>query len=104
MKNFLSKYWKRILTLITGIFIIINIASKIATPRNVISDVAKYGPDVEASNVNLNIGSGSLASDFVASSPVSGEMTKLIIILVIGLLAAVIIADLGSKKGGGKKK
>lgn len=104
MKNFLSKYWKRILILIAGIFIIINIVSKSAMPRNVISDVAKYGPDVEASNVNLNIGSGSLASDFVASSPVSEDMTKLAIILAIGLLAAVIIADLGSKKSGGKKK
>lgn len=104
MKNFLSKYWKRILILIAGIFIIINIVSKSAMPRNVISDVAKYGPDVEASNVNLNIGSGSLASDFVASSPVSEDMTKIAIVLVIGILAAVIISDLGSKKSGGKKK
>lgn len=104
MKNFLSKYWKRILILITGVFIIINIASKIATPRNVISDVAKYGPDVEASNVNLNIGSGSLASDFVQSSSIPEEILRIALVLAIAILVIVIVSDLISTKSGGKKK
>ena len=108
MKKLLSKYWKNILMIIGAIFIIINIANKCMAPHTLISEVAKYGPDIQSSggvaniidkmpNTNLDTGS-------VGSSIMNGEMMKICIITAVALVGVSILGDLANKKAAKKKK
>lgn len=101
MKNFLSKYWKRILILIAGIFIAINVISKCVAPHILVDEFAEYGPNVEKS---VHIDTGEIISEVKASSPFNEDMFRLVIILVVGLVAAAIIAEITTKKSSGAKK
>ncbi len=104
MKNFLSKYWKRILIIITGILIIINIVVKTSAPHTLVEEYAKYGSDVKASSVSIN--TREIADDVRSSAPMSDDMFRIAIVLVIGLLAAVILSDIANRKpaSAAKKK
>lgn len=105
MKNFLSKYWKKILIAIAAIFIIINIAGKCAAPHLLTTEYAKYGPEPKDS---VAINAGEVISDVTKevkdTPPVSEEMVRICLILAGGLLLACIISDLTSKKAPAKKK
>ena len=105
MKNFLSKYWKNFLIVITTIFIIINIISKCSAPHILTSEYAKYGPTVENS-VNGNAGEviSGVTSEIKNTPPISEEMVRICLILAAGLLLACIISDLTAKKAPAKKK
>ena len=63
MKSFLSKYWKRILILIAGIFIAINVISKCTAPHTLPQEYAKYGPDVEVSSGNFKESASQVITD-----------------------------------------
>lgn len=116
MKNFLSKYWKRILILIASVFIIINIVNKCVAPHTLIGEIAEYGPDIsssqekengedettEKSGENL---SDSIVNNITENSPFNGEMVRIIAIFAIALIGVCVISDLANKKSsGGKKK
>lgn len=102
MKNFLSKYWKRILITITGIFIFLDIINKVAIPNILVSEFAKYGPDVKSSGISIQ--PSEIMQEAKASAPMSGDMFNLIIVFIVGLVAAVIIGELASKKPSAAKK
>ena len=118
MKNFLSKNWKRILILIAGIFIAINVVNKCMAPRTLIEEFGKYGPDVEkknyfASGSLINTSGNSLISgensNFIEgtsfSSPLTAEMTKVALFIGGGIIIALILTELANKKpSSGKKK
>lgn len=105
MKNFLSKYWKKILIVIAAIFIIMNIVSKCVAPHVLISEYVEYG--IEPENI-VNIDANKVISsvtDEVKSTPlISEEMLKVCLILAGGLIIACIISDLTTKKAPAKKK
>ena len=106
MKKFLSKYWKRILILIASIFIIINIVSKCVAPHVLVDEFGVYGPDVESA-----VKSGEIinATDIVDkaqdSSPFPEDVTRLILVFIVGIVGALVIGEITTKKSsGGKKK
>ncbi len=105
MKNFLSKYWKKILIVIAAIFIIIDIISKCSAPHVLTNEYAKYGPDIEDS-VNINAGGviSNVTNEVKDTPPISEEMVRICLILAGGLLLACIISDLTTKKAPAKKK
>ena len=105
MKNFLSKYWKNLLIVITAIFIIINIISKCSTPHILTSEYAKYGPTVENS-VSGNAGKviSGVTSEIKNTPPISEDMLKICLVLAGALLLVCIISDLTTKKAPAKKK
>lgn len=106
MKKFLSKYWKRILIIIAIIFIGINIVSKCMAPHALVEEYGKYGPDVEYNNILSGDTSASqIVQDVKESSGLPDDIFSLVMILGIGLIAALIISELANKKSsGGKKK
>lgn len=105
MKNFLSKYWKKILIVIATIFIIMNIMSKCAAPHILTTEYAKYGPEPKDS---VKISAGEVISNVTKevkdTPPISEEMVRICLILAGGLLLACIISDLTTKKAPAKKK
>ena len=102
MKNFLSKYWKRILISIASIFIVINIISKCMAPHILVEEYAKYGPEVE-SKVETN--ASEVLDSVTESSPFTGDMLKVVLIAGGALILACVLSDLATKKSsGGKKK
>lgn len=105
MKNFLSKYWKKILIMIAAIFIIMNIMSKCAAPHILTTEYAKYGPEPKDS-VNINAGGviSNVTNEVKDTPPISEEMVRICLILAGGLLLACIISDLTTKKAPAKKK
>ena len=102
MKSFLSKNWKKILIIIAIIFIVLNMINKCIAPHILVEEYAKYGRDVEASNISV------YSSEFLAeareAAPVPDDIFRLLIILVGGILIVVIISELASKKSSAKKK
>ena len=106
MKKFLSKYWKRILIIIASIFIILNIVNKCVAPHVLVDEYGVYGPEVEASTISGEMMNSSEIMEKVEStSPFPEDMTRLILVLVVGLVGAVIIGEITTKKSsGGKKK
>lgn len=104
MKNFLSKYWKRILITIASIFVVINVYNKCVAPRLIISDYAKYGKDVTASNIVGSVGGAINSGVGTLTSSAPSDILRLAIILAIGLLVAVIIREITTKKAPAKKK
>lgn len=105
MKNFLSKYWKKILIVIAAIFIIIDIISKCSAPHVLTNEYAKYGPDIEDS-VDINAGGviSDVTNEVKDTAPISEEMVRICLILAGGLLLACVIADITTKKAPPKKK
>lgn len=103
MKNFLSKNWKRILILIAGIFIAVNIFHKVTAPRSLVSEFTQYGPDVENTST-LDIHPTEVMNEVRASAPVSDDVFRILMVLVIGIFAALVISDLANKKPAAKKK
>lgn len=101
MKLFLSKYWKKILIFITGILIFINIIHKSVAPRALVSEFAKYGPNVSATKSIAK--SSEILSTIKESVPVTDGIFRIGIILVIGLIAAVILSELANKAPSKKK-
>lgn len=105
MKNFLSKYWKKILIVIAAIFIIINIVGKCVAPHVLTAEYAKYGPEPKDS-VNINAGEviTTVTDEVKDTAPISEEMVRICLILAGGLLLACVISELTSKKAPAKKK
>ena len=106
MKNFLSKYWKRILIIIGLILIAINIWSKCVAPRILIDEYVKYGPNIERNETSINssINTSEVINNVSENSPFNEDMTKLVVILAAGLILVTVVNDLDNKKSGGKKK
>lgn len=108
MKKLLSKYWKNILMIIGAIFIIINIANKCMAPRTLISEVAKYGPDIQSSggitNIIDKIPNTNVDTENVGESIMNGEMMKICIIAAVALIGVSVLGDLANKKPAKKKK
>lgn len=106
MKNFLSKYWKRILIIIGVVLVAINIWGKCVAPRLLISEYAKYGPNVERSEsgVSTSINTSDVINNINESSPFNEDMTKIVLILMAGILLVAVVSDMTSKKSSGAKK
>lgn len=106
MKNFLSKYWKRILIIIGIILIAINIWSKCVAPRLLIDEYVKYGPNIERNETSINssLNTSEVITNVSENSPFDDGMTKIILILAAGLILVTVVNDLANKKSGGKKK
>lgn len=104
MKKFLSKNWKKILIIIAIIFIILNIVHKVIAPHILVEEYAKYGADVAAANISID--ASNIINDIKESKPagIPNDVFRLLIILVVGIFAAVIISDISTKKPAPKKK
>lgn len=102
MVSFLSKYWKKILIIITVIFIMINIVGKSIAPHKLVSEFAQYGP--EAKMLSINIDTSGMVNSLKESVNIPDNVFSIGVVLVIGLIAAVIISELGNKKAPAKKK
>ena len=101
MKSFLSKYWKKIMIYITLILIFINIVQKCIAPHILVSEFAKYGPDV--TTINGVTKSIDVLSSVRESVPVTDGILRIGIILVVGLIGAVIISEFANKAPAKKK-
>lgn len=73
MKNFISKNWKRILLIIGGIFIAINLIHIIITPATIPQDFLEYGPDIESDIFDKTNEIAEDVTDINFSSTNSGE-------------------------------
>ena len=104
MKNFLSKYWKRILITITGIFIFLNILRKTITPHILVSEYAKYGVDVKPSSLASRTAEQVASNVRETTAAVPESLFKIVLILGIGIIVAVILTDLANKKPAPAKK
>ena len=89
--------------IITGIFIVINIIGKCVAPHILVQEYAKYGPDVESS-VTDKIDTDKIVNEVKESAPFNEDMFRLVIILIIGIFAALIISELTTKKSSPAKK
>ena len=102
MKSFLSKYWKKILIWITAILAFVNIIHKCIAPHILVGEFAKYGPDVAASKIGFK--SSEALTSVRESIPVSDNIFKIGVVLIVGLIVAVIASELANKKAPAKKK
>lgn len=104
MKNFLSKNWKKILIILTIVFIAFNIIHKVVAPHILVEEYAKYGADVAPANIDIN--ASNIINEVKENAPagIPNDIFRLLIILVVGILAAVILSDLATKKPAPKKK
>ncbi|MBQ9314348.1 MAG: hypothetical protein IJ220_05020 [Clostridia bacterium] len=104
MKKFLSKNWKTILIIIAGIFIVLNIVNKCIAPHTLVGEYAKYGPDVEASDFNIN--ADKIINEVKESAPagIPNNIFRIAVIFAVGLLVVAIISDISNKKPAPKKK
>ena len=103
MKTLLSKYWKRILIFIAVVLIAMNIIHKTTAPHTLVEEFAHYGPTVAKMNT-VDLHPSEIANEVRESAPVSGDILRIVIIFVVGLLAAVILSDLANKKAAPAKK
>lgn len=105
MKKFFTKYWKRILIIIAGIFIVINVIGKCVAPRNLIEEYVEYGPNIESSESTGNkTDVDQVVTDIQEASPFNEDMFRLVMILVVGLVGAVVISEITTKKSSPAKK
>ena len=94
MKTFITNNWKKILIIIGGIFIAINVFTKIVTEKTLLADYVKYGKDIE----KVDVISGDIGEVVtVPESPFSPEMLKIIILMVALILLVVFLTSLGDK-------
>jgi len=100
MKNLITNHWKRIIIIIGGIFICLNFFSKLSTNKTLLSDYIKYGKEVE----KIELISGDVSSVVTMSeSPFSGDMLKIIIILIASISLVVFLTSLGDKAAADAK-
>ena len=100
MKNFITNNWKKILIIIGGIFIAINVLSKVVTEKSLLTDYIKYGKDIE----QVEIISGDIEDVVeVPESPFNEDMMKVIMILGAGILLVVFVTSLADKAATGAK-
>lgn len=100
MKNFITNNWKKILIIIGGIFIAINVFSKIVTEKSLLTDYIKYGKDIE----QVEIISGDIEDVVeVPESPFNEDMMKIIFILGAGILLVVFVTSLADKAAADAK-
>ena len=105
MKNFLSKYWKRILILIGSIFIIINIMGKCTAPHSLVQEYAKYGPSIESTHgkIDVDINTSEIVTKVEENSPFSEDIVKIVLILTGLLIGVTVLSDIANKKPAKKK-
>ena len=101
MKSFLSKYWKRILILIGIILILLNIVHKVIAPKTLVQEYAEFGPDVEATTIDIN--ASNLVNDAATTAPFSEDIAKYVIIGIAVFVLLLIVSDMASKKPAKKK-
>ena len=120
MKNFLSKNWKKIVYVLCGLAILINLIIVFTTPATMVDDYYKYGPQIK-SNITSNItgisgedikdsaeeGVDSL-TDYVAEESGMGDSTARVVVIAALLICGVLILsnliDDGGSSGDKKKK
>ena len=102
MKNFLSTKWKKILYVICGIAIVIDLFFILITPNNVMDDYYKYGPEYEQSIINVDADGNELIEKTAEKTGTSFGTAKIIIIVVILIVACLILDDY--MQGKDKKK
>lgn len=103
MKKFITNYWKKILILIGGVFILINSFKKIFAEKGLLSDYIKYGKNIEKTTSPITSGD---ISDVVSvpEMPFNSGIIKLGIILMVLILLIVFITSLADRAGAKDKK
>lgn len=104
MKSLLSKYWKRILIVLTVVLVSMNMIKKWTAPHILIDEYAKYGPDVQNMLPNIGAAASEMISDVQEASPFDEKIFGWIIAVIALLLIAMLIGDLAERKPSTNKK
>ena len=91
MKKFIMRHWRRIIYFFAGFAILVNLILVWTTPKTIIDDFYKYGPDYKydiidrAGDVNIDAESrtDSMAQDLSYNSGLSDNASKAVVIVAI---------------------
>ncbi len=92
MKQYISTNWKKILFIICGLVVAINLVLILVTPNNVINDYYKYGPVYSKNLVDINADGSELIEKTAEETGTSFDTAKIIIVFA-GLLVGCLILD-----------
>lgn len=116
MKNFFSKNWKKIVYVICGIAIAINLILAFITPSSIVEEYYKYGPTVysdiggiDTENISGDVNEGvdnltDYVQDKTGYSDSSARILVIAALLVCGVLILSNIIDDSSSSSDKKKK
>ena len=114
MKSFIMANWRRIIFVITGIAIAVNLYFVIFTPATVIDDFYKYGPEVKKDIIstttdlsidaddNIDSAAGTMASD----TGIDFGNARVIIVFALLMCGVLILSNIidGKQAAPAKKK
>ena len=117
MKNFFSKNWKKIVYVLCGIAILINLILVFITPATIVDEYYKYGPSqyadvggqVNVGNISGDVNDGvdnltDYVQDKTGYSDSSARVLVISALLVCGVLILSNIIDDSSSSSEKKKK
>ena len=120
MKNFFSKNWKKIVYVLCGIAILVNLIIIFRTPATMVEDYYKYGPQVKSNIVSnvVNVSGEGLKdsaedgvnslTEYVGEEAGMENSTARVVVIAIILICFVLIVstllDDGGSSGDKKKK
>jgi len=102
MKEYISSNWKKILFIICGLVVVIDLVLILVTPNNVISDYYKYGPKYETNIIDINADGTDLIEKTAEETGTSFDTAKLIVLFSAIVVAGIILDDIMQSKD--KKK
>ena len=122
MKELISKNWKKILYVITGIFIIVDLFFICTSPATIPQDFLEYGPTVEedifditddttddvantvVEEIEKPAESGELVGQISEDTGFSPNLVKGLLVFGIALIVILALSNIVDGVGGDKKK
>ncbi|MBR6253373.1 MAG: hypothetical protein IKR04_06030 [Clostridia bacterium] len=106
MKQYISTNWKKILYVICGLILLLNLVLTLRTPNKVVSDYYEYGPKYETGILDIDADGQELTDDLIERTAdetgTSFDTAKLIVVFIVLFLACLILDDI--MQGKEKKK
>ena len=102
MKEYISSHWKKILFIICGLVVFIDLVLIFITPNNVVSDYYKYGPVIENKIIDVDVDGNALVERTAEETGTNFDTAKLIVVFIALIAGCLILDDV--MQGKEKKK